>query len=47
MEQQISDDNNSLFQINLFDMNYPKKKKNKQRFTLSKPKHVTRGGKGI
>ena len=47
MEQQSSDDKNSLFQMNLFDMNYPKKKKNKRWFTLSKPKHVTKGGKGV
>ena len=47
MEEEIGDDNNSLFQLNLFDMNYPKKRKNLRWFTLSKPKHVTKGGKGI
>ena len=27
MEKEITDDKNSLFQLNLFDMNYPKKEK--------------------
>ena len=29
MEKEISHNNNSLFQLNLFNMNYPKKSKNK------------------
>ena len=48
MENGISDNTDSIFQLNLFDCNYSNKKKKKRRwFTLSKPKTVVRGGKGV
>ena len=50
MESDEENRNNSIFQNNLFDKksnNGKKKYKNRRWFALSKPKQVSRGGKGI
>ena len=49
MENNITLSNDSEFQMNLFDLNNGKKEKKKtvRWFTLAKPKHVVKGGRGI